>query len=339
LPIRAGCALPIRGVRVADPRGTRVADPRGTRVAEDGPVPTRPKVTPRSRTKAKPRPPANGANEANETGSPSARAVWTGSIGFGLVQIPVRLQTRERMTELAFHQIDRRDQAPIGYERVNKRTGKPVAWGDVAKGYEVQKGQMVIVADEDFEKANVTASHTIEIQDFVDASTIAPAFFERPYFLLPDRRGQKAYAVLRDVLAGKNLAAVALVVLRTRQHLCSVTAEGDLLVLELLRFAHELRPAKEVLAQGKGDAGTKPSARERTLAEQLIERMVVDWDPDRYKDTYRDDLLAAIRSKAKTGVLEPQHVPTTHRASVIDLASLLEKSVATAKKKRARRAA
>jgi DNA end-binding protein Ku len=288
----------------------------------------------RSRSNDKKRP----SVPANETGA-SARAIWTGSVGFGLVQIPVRLHSRERSNDLAFHQIDRRDHAPIGYERVNKETGKPVAWGDIAKGYEIQKGQMVIVDDEDFEKANVTASHTIEIQDFVDASTIGSAFFDRPYVLLPDRGGQKAYAVLRDVLSKKGLAAVGLVVLRTRQHLCAVSVEGDLLALELLRFAHELRPLREIAPRGPDAASSKPTSKELALAEQLIERMVADWDPTRYADTYRHDLLAAIRRKAEKGVLEPQHVPAAPRARAIDLASLLEKSVASARKKRSKRAA
>jgi DNA end-binding protein Ku len=288
----------------------------------------------RSRSTDKKRPPP----PANETGA-GARAIWTGSVSFGLVQIPVRLHSRERMNDLAFHQIDRRDHAAIGYERVNKETGKPVAWGDVAKGYEIQKGQMVIVDDEDFERANVTASHSIEIQDFVDASTIGPAFFDRPYVLLPDRGGPKAYAVLRDVLRKRGLAAVGLVVLRTRQHLCAVTAEGDLLALELLRFAHELRTVREIAPRGFDAGSSRPTPKELALAEQLIERMVANWDPTRYKDTYRDDLLAAIRRKAEKGVLEPQHVPAAPRARAIDLASLLEKSLAGARKKRPKRAA
>ncbi len=291
-------------------------------------MPTPRKLRPRSLSRTKQKPPAT----ANETGS-SAHAVWTGSIGFGLVQIPVRLHSREQNNELAFHQIDRRDGAPVGYERINKDTGKPVEWGDIARAYELQKGQMVIVADEDFEKANVTASHTIEIQDFVAVSAIPAAFFDRPYFLLPDQRGQKAYAVLRDVLAAKNLTAVALVVLRTRQHLCGVRAEGDLLALELLRFAHELRPSREIARRAMGAGSSKPSAKELALAGQLIDRMVVDWDPDRYKDSYRDDLLVAIRRKAETGIVAPQHVPVALRAPVLDLASLLEKSVASTKKR------
>lgn len=288
----------------------------------------------RSRSNDKKRTP----EPANETGA-SGRAIWTGSVGFGLVQIPVRLFARERLNDLTFHQIDRRDHAPIGYERVNKDTGKPVAWGDIAKGYEIQKGQMVIVDDKDFEKANVTASHTVEIQDFVDARAIASAFFDRPYVLAPDRGGQKAYAVLRDVLRKKALAAVGLVVLRTRQHLCAVTAEGDFLLLELLRFAHELRPLREITPRPSDAASSKATPKELALAEQLIERMVAAWDPAKYVDTYRDDLLAAILRKAESGVLEPQHVPPPPRAKAIDLASLLEKSVASAKKKRPKRAA
>jgi len=196
----------------------------------------------------------------------------------------------------------------------------------------------VIMADEDFEKANVTASHTVEIVDFVDASAIPAAFYDRPYFLLPDGRGQKAYAVLRDVLAKKSLAAVGLVVLRTRQHLCAVNAEGEILTLELIRFAHELRPARP-MGRGANGASSKPTAKELALAEQLIDRMVVDWNPSRYKDTYRDDLLAAIRRKAETGILEPQHLPPAERARPIDLATLLEKSVAHEKKRRSTRAA
>jgi DNA end-binding protein Ku len=276
---------------------------------------------------------------ANETGQ-SGRAMWTGSIGFGLVQIPVRLFPRERNNDLAFHQVDKRDGSLIGYERVNKATQKPVAWNDIAKGYEIQKGQFVIVTDDDFEKANVAASQTVEIQDFVSASEIPVEYCDRPYFALPDKRGAKAYAVMRDAMAKKGLAAIGYVVLRTRQHLCAVVPEGDLLVVELLRFAHELRAAREL----SGASGVKAdaSSKELALAEQLIDRMVVDWDPTKYKDSYRDDLLAAIRHKAETGTLEPRNVPERPAAAAIDLVDLLQKSVAGAqagKKKRPKRKA
>jgi DNA end-binding protein Ku len=278
------------------------------------------------------------ADAANEIGRGS-RAIWSGSVGFGLVQIPVSLHARERTNDLAFHQVDRRDGALVGYERINKDTHEPVPWADVAKGYEIEKGRFVVVADEDFEKANVLASRTIEIQDFVRAEEIQPAFFERPYFLLPDKRGAKAYGVLREALAKKKLAAVALVVIRTRQHLCAVFAEGDVLGLELLRFAHELRPAREVAGRLQESTASKATAKEVALAEQLIDRMVVRWDAEKYKDSYRDELLAAIRHKAETGTLEPRNAPAARRRSPIDLVALLEKSVAGARRRPGKRKA
>jgi DNA end-binding protein Ku len=265
---------------------------------------------------------------ANETGQ-TGRAMWTGAIGFGLVQIPVRLFPRERTNELAFHQVDKRDGSLIGYERINKSTHASVAWTDIAKAYEIAKGQYVIVTDDDFEMANVAASQTIEVQDFVTATDIPVEYFDRPYFALPDKRGGKAYAVMRDAMAKKGLAALGYVVLRTRQHLCAVVPEGDLLVVELLRFAHELRPAREMA--GGADVKTQASARELELAEQLIDRMVTDWDPTKYKDSYRDDLLSAIRHKAETGTLEPRHVPAKPHTAPVDLVALLEQSVAGAK--------
>jgi DNA end-binding protein Ku len=263
--------------------------------------------------------------------------MWTGSIGFGLVQIPVRLFPRERTNDLSFHQIDKRDGSPIGYERVNKSTGKSVAWGDIAKAYEISKGQLVTVTDEDFEKANVAASQTIEVQDFVAASEIPVEYYDRPYVATPDKRGTKAYAVMRDAMAKKGLAAVGYVVLRTRQHLCAVIPEGDLLLVELLRFPHELRSAREVA--GSGGVKTEASAKELSLAEQLIDRMVVGWDPTQYKDSYRDELLDAIRHKAETGTLEPRNVPEKPGRAPLDLVALLEQSVAGAKGKRGTSAA
>jgi DNA end-binding protein Ku len=258
----------------------------------------------------------------------SSRALWTGSVSFGLVQIPVRLLAYEQTRELAFHQLDRRDRSPVGYEHVNKTSGKRVDWKDIVKGYEVSKGEYVIVTDDDFRKADVEGSQTIDIQDFVEAARIPAAFFDRPYYVLADKRGTKAYAVLRDTMARKGLAAVALVVLRTRQHLAALFPQGDLLVLELLRFASGLRPAPEFEAPSSARASRK----ETMLAEKLIGSMVVDWDPRRYKDTYRDDLLSAIRQKAKTGSFEPRHVPPPAPA-LPDLTLLLQKSMAAGRKR------
>ncbi len=265
------------------------------------------------------------------------RALWSGSLGFGLVQIPVSLMTAEKSHELAFHQLDKRDMAPIGYDRINKTTGKKVAWGDIVKGYEISKGEFVIVGDEDFKKANVAATQSIDIQDFVDRSEINPVYYERPYYLVPGKRGSKAYAVLRDAMLKRNLVAIALVVIRTRQHLCAVLAEKDLLVLEVLRFDHELQPHADV---GKLE---KASPQEVKLAQQLIDGMIAPWEPSKYKDSYTEDLLEAIHEKAETGKTSAHHAPKrAAQSNVTDLLSLLKDSVAkgkrgtTSKKKKAR---
>ena len=228
------------------------------------------------------------AAAANDTGR-AERSLWKGAISFGLVQIPVSIATAERPNELAFHQLDRHDHTPIGYERVNKRTGKKVAWDDIVKGYEVSKGSFVEVTDLDFKNANVEASRRRRStsRTSVDAGEIPPAYFERPYHLVAEGKTPKTYAVLRDAMAKKNLVAIALVVIRTRQHLCAVIPRGGALELELLRFAHELR---EIPARA-APAAAKATPKEIELAEQLIASMVSPWEPAKYKDTYRDDLL------------------------------------------------
>jgi DNA end-binding protein Ku len=251
----------------------------------------------------------------------SARALWKGAIAFGLVQIPVSLASAENAHELAFHQLDRRDNAPVGYARINRLTGKKVEWSDIVKGYEVSKGKYVVVTDEDFKKANVGASQTIEIQNFVHAAEIPPAYFERPYHLIPGGKSPKAYAMLREAMLKKGLVAVALVVVRTRQHLCAVVPRDGGLDLEILRFAHELRES------GQKVPSSKATARETQLAERLIEQMVNRWEPEKYRDSYRDDLLSAIHEKARTGAIEPRNVPVA-TAPVTDLVALLEKSMA-----------
>jgi DNA end-binding protein Ku len=250
----------------------------------------------------------------------SERALWKGSIAFGLVQIPVSIATAETAHELAFHQLDHRDNAPVGYDRINKVTGKKVAWSDIVRGYEISKGKYVIVTDEDFKSANVAASQTIDIQDFVETSKIPPAYFERPYHLVPEGKSPKAYAVLRDAMAHKRLVGIGLVVIRTRQHLCAVVPRGDGLDLELLRFEHELRQPPRTVASSKA------TPKEIQLAERLIDHMVSRWEPGKYKDTYRDELLSAIHEKAHAGVLEPRNVPAA-LPPAIDLVALLQKSM------------
>jgi DNA end-binding protein Ku len=266
-----------------------------------------------------PRSPATGG---------ARRGVWTGSISFGLLQIPVTLHPAEvRTQELHFRLLDKRDLTPLRFERVNAATGKPVEWKDVVKGYEVEKDAFVVVEPEDFAKANVEKTQTIDIQDFVPRDQIDAAFFETPYYVVPQGRAAKAYLILRDALEKKNAVAIATFVLRTREHLVAVMPVPGLLMLETLRFGHELLSSNDVPLP---ETDAHASAREVGMAEQLIEGMMSAWDPSKYQDRYYRDLMALIEEKAKTGVAKAHHTEQkcAFAHDVVDLLDLLKKSVA-----------
>ncbi len=257
------------------------------------------------------------------------RALWSGSLGFGLLQIPVSVYPLEKSRELSFHQLDGRDMSPVGYKRYNKTTGAEVPYDEIVRGYEISKGEFVLVSDEELKAANVEATQSIDIMDFVDPAQIPVAYFETPYLLAPAKRGEKAYAVLLEALTARKRAAIATVVLRQRQHLAAVLAEGDSLVLEILRFAHELRPVDaESVGPAKG-AVSKISDREREMAEALVDDMTTDWDPAKYRDSYRDDVVAMIERKAKTGeaIAPTTNEPAKPMAPVEDLTALLRRSL------------
>jgi DNA end-binding protein Ku len=272
-----------------------------------------------------------------------ARGLWKGAISFGLVNVPVELfAVEKRSSELDLTMLDRRDLAPVGYKRYNKASGKEVAWNDVVKGYEYQDGRYVVLSDEDFRRANVEASKTVEIHGFVELGAIPSQYFENPYYLSPGKRGEKAYALLRDALVKANKAGVATVVIRTRQYLAAVVPQGEVLLLNTLRYADEVRGVDEVGIAEKLDK-VKVSAKELELALRLVEDMSEKWQPEKYKDTYREDLLARVEEKVKAGQTEEITQPgkgegrEKKSADVIDLMSLLKKSVE--KKKPAKRAA
>jgi len=260
-----------------------------------------------------------------------ARGLWKGAISFGLVNVPVELFSAEkRSTELDLTMLDKRDLAPVGYKRYNKASGEDVPWSEIVKGYEYEDGKYVVLSDEDFRRANVEASKTVEILAFVDAGKIAPLFYETPYYLAPGKRGEKAYALLRDALRKAGKVGIASVVIRTRQYLAAVFAQDDVLVMNTLRYADELRKAEDV------DISTvknhKPTSKELDLALRLIDDMADDWKPEKYKDTYREDLLARIEEKVKAGQTEEITKPEKEGrekagADVIDLMALLKKSV------------
>ena len=259
-----------------------------------------------------------------------ARALWKGSISFGLVQIPVGLYTAEERDELSLSFLDKHDLAPVGYERVNRRTGSKVEWKDIVKGYQYQKGKYVVVSDQDIRNANVRATQTIDILAFVDQSEISTLYYDTPYYLAPAKQGGKAYAILRDTLTQAGKVGIAKVVIRTRQHLSALLVDGDMLVLQLLRFAHELRSRDELDVPEESAKAAKASPRELEMAKQLVSSMVGPWKPSQYHDEFRDDLLARIKRKAKHGEIED--LPESERkpktgGKVIDLAELLRQSV------------
>lgn len=259
-----------------------------------------------------------------------ARTIWKGAISFGLVHVPIVVHAATRPHRLDFDWIDRRDDAPVGYQRINKRTGKVIASEDIVKGYEYEKGEYVYLNDEDFKRANVAATQTVEIQGFVDAAEVPIYYYDTPYYLAPDRRGEKGYVLLREVLRQAGRLGLARVVLHTRQYLCALLPQGDALMLITLRYGDEILSADDLELPGGKTAA--PAARERDMALRLVEDMTGPWDPQAYRDDYREDLLDAIDKKVKAG---KTHVLTeaddTHRpresAKVIDLMALLKQSI------------
>jgi len=272
-----------------------------------------------------------------------ARGLWKGAISFGLVNVPVELfSAQKRSAEIDLTMLDRRDLAPVGYKRVNKATGKEVPWDDVVKGYEYEDDKYVVLSEEDFRRANPEAAKTVDIMAFVDVKDIAPLYFETPYYLAPGKRGEKAYALLRDAMARAGKAGIASVVIRTKQYLAAVLPQGEALVMNTLRYHSELKSAGELDIPEKVK-GHKPSAKELDMALRLIDDMADQWKPERYHDTYHEDLMKRIEAKIKAGqteeITEPEKEERPAKgAEVVDLMALLRKSVQGGGRKGAARA-
>jgi len=258
-----------------------------------------------------------------------ARSIWKGSLSFGLVNIPVGLYSAEKSNELHFNLLDRRDLTPIHYQRINAKTGREVPWEETVRGYEFEPGSYVVLSDQDLKRANPESTQTVEIVDFVDLAEISPVYFERPYYLAPERHGAKSYALLRETLRRTGKAGIAKVVIRTRQYLAAVVPLGEVLVLDLMRFQDELRdPAELDLPSGKQGVSEK----ELKMAERLVEAMIDKWDPERYRDDYRVDVKALIDERVaagqlKSGPAEPAPRRPARGGKVVDLMSLLKQSV------------
>jgi DNA end-binding protein Ku len=259
------------------------------------------------------------------------RSIWKGAISFGLVNVPVGLYSAERPQELRFNQLDRRTMSRVREKRVDEKTGQEVPYEEIVKGYDTGGGRYIVLSEDELKRANPKATQTVNIIGFVSADEIDITYYARPFYLAPIGSGKKGYALLRAVLRETGRVAVAKVVIRTKEYLCAVVARDDVLVLETLRYAYELRDTSELdLPEADLDALglSKP---EITMAEQLIEAMATRWDPEAYHDTYRDDLLRVIEEKERTGAIEEvtagEPAGEAEEGKVVDIMALLRRSV------------
>src|SRR5436853_7427678 len=234
-----------------------------------------------------------------------ARAIWKGNISFGLVNVPIALYPATRGEELKFRLLRKRDLSPVNYKRVEKADGKEVPWDEIVKGYEYEKGKFVVLKDEDFQRVDLEATQTVDIQDFVDLDEIDPMFFYKPYYLEPQKGGDKAYVLLRDALEESKKVGIAKVVIKTRQYLAGVKAKDGVLVLELMHFADELIDTSQLHLPKKLEVGK----RELNMAKALIDSMSAKWNPEKYRDDYREALMEVIEEKVEAGGKEIKERP------------------------------
>lgn len=259
-----------------------------------------------------------------------ARPIWRGSLSFGLVAIPVQMHTAVRENRPRFRLLHAKDKSPIKYERVCQRDGTPVAWEDLVKGFEYEKGRYVVLTKEDFKAAAVEKDRRVQVSDFVPAEAVDDRYFDQPYYLVPDKGGEHAYAVFLRALSESGRIGIGKVVLRERQHLVAVESIDDRLVLTMLRFASEVVEPPAIA----GLENEKVPAKELKLASDLIAALASEWDPEQYTDDYQANLEEVIKSKLKgeTVVIEDDAKPV--RAEVIDLAERLRASLKQAESSR-----
>lgn len=267
-----------------------------------------------------------------------ARPIWTGTLSFGLLNVPISLMSGERRTDLHFKMLDSRDKRPIRYERVNAETGEEVPWKDIVKAFEYDKGSYVVIDKETLQEAAPESHESIDINAFVNVDAIAPPFFEKPYFLVPAKKAEKGYVLLRETLRKTKRIGIGHVVIRTREYLCAVMPQGDALVMNLLRYPQELVDADEYKFPGSSTKSYRISAAEFDMAAKLIESMATDWEPGNYKDEYRERLTKVIKSKMKSkGVAkalprEDEKLSVDATTNVVDFMSLLKKSLDSEKR-------
>ncbi|GAC1501780.1 MAG: Ku protein [Vulcanimicrobiaceae bacterium] len=259
-----------------------------------------------------------------------AHAIWTGAINFGLVTIPVKLFTAIRANDLSFNMLHKKDEGRIKYERTCSVCGKNVPWDEIVKGYEFEKGQYVILSDEDFKRVNVEATQSVDIVEFVDLDQISPMFFDKPYYLEPDKKGRHAYALLREALNDANKVAIARVVIRTKEHIAAVKPIGDALVLEIMHWADEI--VEQESLDFPREAKLPPA--EMKMAKMLIDTMSVEkFTPESFENKYHTELMAMIEARA-AGKEMPKAKKMAPRATVVNLMDVLQQSLAETKKHR-----
>jgi DNA end-binding protein Ku len=261
-----------------------------------------------------------------------ARPIWTGTLSFGLLNIPIRLMSGERRNDLHFRMLDQRDNTPVRYERVNAETGEEVPWKEIVKAFEYQKGSYVVLEEEDIRNAASDAHETVEIDTFVDATDISPAYYEKPYVLLPAKKAEKGYVLLRETLKKTGKVGIGRVVIRTKEYLAAVMPQGDALVMNLLRYKSEVVDAEDYELPSKSASDYRISPREIEMATDLIKSMSGKWKPEDYHDEFRAKLRTAIEKRLKSKgvtatVEEEERTPENAATNVVDFMALLKKSI------------
>ncbi|MDH0738062.1 Ku protein [Achromobacter spanius] len=261
----------------------------------------------------------------------ATRTIWKGAISFGLVHIPVGLHTATTDSGVDFDWLDKRSMDPVGYKRINKRTGKEIDKDNIVKGVEYEDGQYVIISPEEIAEAYPRTTQTIEIQQFVEAGDVSFVYLERPYYVAPINKGQKVYALLRDTLAKTGKIGIAKVVIQTKQHLAALIPSGDVLVLNLMRWGDDVKSLEGLDLPKVGAKGMAPSASELKMAKMLVDDMSGKWDPEEFKDEFKAAVMDLVARKVKAGktetVVEPQEEAPEYADNVIDLTELLQRSL------------
>jgi len=268
----------------------------------------------------------------------AARPIWTGTLSFGLLNVPVSLMSGERRNELHFRMLDGRNNAAVKYERVNAETGEEVPWNEIVKAFEYEKGNYVVLEPDDIKSASPMGRESVEIQTFVDAASIPPQYFDKPYILTPGKKAEKGYVLLRETLKDTGKVGIGRVVIRTKEYLCAVLPQDDALVLEILRFEEEIVDTSEYNLPSGKTAEYRVNDKELKMARQLIESMADEWKPSDFKDEFRERLQEVIEKRLKQKGLvshvdrEQDGDKETATTNVVDFMSLLQQSLASNKR-------